>query len=81
MEFPVTVAPFILRGVTLVGIDSVHAHYSRRLSAWSQLAKEMSHEKIHSMISSVINLEQSIPAAQDLLDGKIKGRMVVNPNL
>jgi len=81
IEFPVTVAPFILRGVTLVGIDSVQASYARRLSAWSQLAKELSHEKINSMISSVINLEQSIPAAQDLLDGKIKGRMVVNPNL
>ena len=81
MEFPVTVAPFILRGVTLAGIDSVQAPYARRISAWSQLAKEISHEKIHNMTSGVINLEHSIAAAQDLLDGKIKGRMVVDPNI
>ena len=81
MDFPVTVAPFILRGVTLAGIDSVQVPYAKRLSAWSQLAKEMPHDKINNMTASVINLEQSIVAAQELLDGKVKGRMVVNPNL
>jgi acrylyl-CoA reductase (NADPH) len=80
MEFPVTVAPFILRGVTLAGIDSVQAPYSRRLAAWSQLAKELSAETIDSMTSGEISLEQTPGVAQDLLAGKIKGRMIVNPN-
>jgi len=81
MEFPVTVAPFILRGVTLIGIDSVQVPYVRRLSAWSNLGKDLSSENIQNMTSGVINLEQSVAAAQDLLDGKIMGRMVINPNL
>lgn len=81
MDFPVTVAPFILRGVTLTGIDSVQAPYARRLAAWSQLAKELSAETIDSMTFGEIALEQAPEAAHDLLAGKVKGRMIVNPNL
>lgn len=81
MDFPVTVAPFILRGVTLAGIDSVQASYSRRVAAWSQLARELSANMIESMTSREITLEQVPAAAHDLLAGKVMGRIIVNPNL
>lgn len=80
MDFLATVAPFILRGVTLAGIDSVNAPLAKRLSAWESLAKEVD-AKIIDAIASQISLEQAIPTASVLLDGRIKGRVIVNPNL
>lgn len=77
MDFPATVAPFILRGVTLVGIDSVYAPPPRRLAAWEALAKEVDGSTIDSIVKD-ISLEQAIPAASALLAGEIAGRVIVN---
>lgn len=76
-DFPSSIMPFILRGVTLRGIDSVNAPKALRLEAWSRLARDLDMQKLQSMIQE-INLVDAIPAATDLLEGKIKGRIVVN---
>lgn len=77
LDFPATVAPFILRGVTLVGIDSVYASASAREQAWQALAKETTPTLRQNMVRE-LTLDQAIVGAQDLLDGKILGRVVVN---
>ena len=74
MEFPATVAPFILRGVSLIGIDSVMCPQERREKMWTLLAQEISFEKI--MVTE-ISLDEAVSAAADLLDGKISGRVLV----
>jgi acrylyl-CoA reductase (NADPH) len=79
MDFPSSVAPFILRGVTLAGIDSVNAPLEKRLSAWECLAREVD-AKVIGAIASEISLEQAIPTASALLEGKVKGRVIVNLN-
>jgi acrylyl-CoA reductase (NADPH) len=76
MDFPSTVAPFILRGVTLIGVDSVMLPLSKRQAAWEALANEMELGTIAS-IARNISLEEAIRTARELLDGKIKGRVVV----
>ncbi|MFT8675460.1 MAG: MDR family oxidoreductase [Acetobacter sp.] len=76
MSFPSTVAPFILRGVTLVGIDSVMCPKHRRLAAWAGLAELIDAAKLAAMTSD-ITLDDAIEAAASLLDGKIRGRVVV----
>ena len=76
-DFPSSVMPFILRGVTLRGIDSVYAPTARRLEAWSRLASDLELPKLQSMLRE-IPLDQVIPTASDLLEGKIRGRIVVN---
>ena len=80
MDFPATVAPFILRGVTLVGIDSVYAPESLRNQAWQCLAKETNAPMREQIATTVLTLAQSIDAAHDLLAGRIKGRLMVNVN-
>jgi acrylyl-CoA reductase (NADPH) len=77
MDFPSSVMPFILRGITLQGIDSVYASKTRRQNAWIQLARDLDMEKLHAMIRE-ITLDEVIPTASDLLEGKIRGRIVVN---
>ncbi len=76
MKWPATVAPFILRGVTLVGIDSVMASVSDRREAWQRLALNLDVGTLDDLIQ-VVDLEQTIAAATDLLDGRIRGRLVV----
>lgn len=76
MDFPATVAPFILRGVTLVGIDSVRCPKEERLAAWQQLAELIDPEKLDGILTE-ITLPDVKQAASDLLDGKIRGRLVV----
>jgi acrylyl-CoA reductase (NADPH) len=76
MDFPATVAPFILRGVTLAGIDSVFAPAEKRLAAWEALANEVDDEILDS-IAAEIALEEAIPTASALLDGKVAGRVLV----
>lgn len=76
MEFPATVAPFILRGVTLVGIDSVMCPKTVRQDMWERLALLVNKDLLAEM-TRVIPLSDAITAATDLLDGKIKGRLVV----
>jgi acrylyl-CoA reductase (NADPH) len=77
MDFPATVAPFILRGVTLYGIDSVMAPRPLRLEAWSRLAKDLDPARLDA-ITREIALADAIPAAGEILAGKVRGRLVVD---
>jgi acrylyl-CoA reductase (NADPH) len=79
VDFPATVAPFILRGVTLAGVDSVMAPKAERLEAWSRLARDLDLGKLDAMTSE-IGLRAAIGSAPELLAGKIRGRLVVDPN-
>lgn len=76
MDLPTTVMPFILRGVTLAGIDSVMAPLAKRQRAWERLARDLDQTLLESMIQE-ITLEQSIAKAQELMTGKLRGRVVV----
>ena len=79
MDFPVTVAPFILRGVTLAGINSVTAPRERRERAWEMISKELSPATLDS-ITETITLAQAIARAPEVLAGKVRGRLVVDVN-
>ncbi|WP_404418171.1 MDR family oxidoreductase [Marinospirillum sp.] len=79
MDFPSTVAPFILRGVTLVGIDSVMCPREERLEAWQRLAKDLDITKLEA-ISQEVALSEAIPMAEKLLKGEVRGRLVVDVN-
>jgi acrylyl-CoA reductase (NADPH) len=79
MDLPTSVAPFILRGVTLAGIDSVYAARPRRLEAWRLLALELDRAKLD-QITTVINLSAAIAQAPVILAGQVRGRMVVDVN-
>lgn len=79
MDFPATVAPFILRGVTLIGINSVNQPFERRVEAWERLADQLNLDAL-SLMTKDINLEAALPAAADLIDGKIRGRLIVDVN-
>ncbi|MEO5658187.1 MAG: MDR family oxidoreductase [Polaromonas sp.] len=79
MDFPASVAPFILRGVTLVGIDSVMCPRPDRLVAWERLATDLDISKL-SLIANEIGLTEAIPTATRLLDGQIRGRVIVDVN-
>lgn len=76
MDFPTSVAPFILRGVTLYGINSVTQPQSRRIQAWERLAQDLDPAKLQAMTREV-GLADAIPLAADILDGKVRGRLVV----
>lgn len=76
MDLPGSVAPFILRGVSLIGIDSVMAPTSIRLEAWDRLARAIDRDKLKRM-TSTIPLEAAIEAGSQLLSGRSKGRVVV----
>ena len=79
MDFPATVAPFILRGVRLIGIDSVMCPQPRRQQAWQKLAADLDRGKLDAATSEV-GLAQAIEVAPALLAGKVRGRVVVNVN-
>jgi acrylyl-CoA reductase (NADPH) len=76
MNLPTTVAPFILRGVTMYGIDSVRAPLERRKQAWGRLAGDLD-SKLLDELSFDLDFEDLPRAAVDILDGKIRGRAVV----
>lgn len=79
MDFPATVAPFILRGVTLVGIDSVMCPRPERLEAWRRLASDLDIAKL-TTIGQEVGLSEVIPLATRLLDGEVRGRVIVDVN-
>jgi len=79
MDLPVTVAPFILRGVTLAGINSVTAPRERRDRAWAILAAEVPRET-YDAVTETIGLAQAIERAPDVLAGRVRGRLVVDVN-
>ncbi len=77
MDLPSSVAPFILRGVSLLGVDSVMAPKALRLEAWRRLATELDHEKLASL-STTIGFDGILAAARDIVEGKIRGRVVAD---
>ena len=77
MDFPSTVMPFILRGVTLYGIDSVMAPLAVRQEAWQRLSRDLDPTKLDAMTSEVA-LSAAIPQAAALLAGQVRGRLVVD---
>jgi acrylyl-CoA reductase (NADPH) len=79
MDFPATVAPFILRGVTLYGIDSVMAPKPLREQAWARLARDLDLGKLDSLVRE-IPLAEAIAAAGEILAGRVRGRLVVDVN-
>ena len=79
MDLPATVAPFILRGVTLSGVDSVMASYDKRVAAWQLIAENMD-EKLYTHIAKIITLDQCSEIAHKMISGEIKGRFVVDVN-
>ncbi len=76
MDLPTSVMPFILRGVTLAGIDSVMAPLAKRQRAWTRLARDLDPTLLESMIEEV-PLDAAIAKAQDLMAGKVRGRVLV----
>jgi acrylyl-CoA reductase (NADPH) len=76
MDLPTTVAPFILRGVSLLGIDSVMAKKERRLAAWSLLDHSLDRAKLAAM-TTTIPLDGVIEAGRRILEGSVRGRTVV----
>ena len=79
MDFPATVAPFILRGVTLAGIDSVMCPRIERLEAWRRLGSDLDVSKLE-MIGTEISLSDALPQALKLVNGEIRGRVIVDVN-
>ena len=79
MDFPASVAPFILRGVTLCGVDSVMAPKPLRLEAWARLARDLAPHKLDTLTTG-IGLEEAIPTAARILSGQVRGRIVVDVN-
>src|SRR5213076_436367 len=75
-DLPGTVLPFILRGVTLAGIDSVMAPIARRREAWQRLASDLDAGALD-LITEEIGLDHAIAKAGALLDGGVRGRVVV----
>ena len=76
MDLPTTVAPFILRGVSLLGIDSVMAPKTMRVEAWHRLASDLDTELLAAM-TTAIGLDEVIGKAQEIIAGKVRGRIVV----
>ena len=76
MDLPTSVAPFILRGVSLLGIDSVMCPLRLRQEAWALLDREIDRDKLAAMTSE-IGLAEVIESAGRILDGGIRGRLVV----
>ena len=76
MDLPASVAPFILRGVTLYGIDSVMAPMAKRKQAWARLASLLDVKKLETMTRE-IQLEDCLQTANDILAGQVRGRVVV----
>ena len=79
MDLPGSVAPFILRGITLYGIDSVMAPLARRVAAWSRLAADLDLARLDSLTTE-IPLSGAVAAGHDILAGRIRGRVVVDVN-
>ena len=79
MDFPATVAPFILRGARLIGVDSVMCPIARRTQAWQHLAQEVNRAKLDA-ITREIALADAFEAGRAILAGEIRGRVVVDVN-
>ena len=78
-NLPATVVPFLLRGVNLLGIDSVMQPYAKRQTAWARIAGDMPKDKLEAMIS-MATLADLPRLGVDILAGKVQGRCVVDVN-
>jgi acrylyl-CoA reductase (NADPH) len=76
MDLPATVAPFILRGARLIGVDSVYCPMERRLEAWRVLARDLDRRKLAEM-TRTLPFDRVMEAGADILSGKVRGRIVV----
>jgi acrylyl-CoA reductase (NADPH) len=76
MDLPASVAPFILRGVSLLGVDSVMCPKPRRLEAWSRLASDLDRDKL-AVMTTTIPLADVVETGKAILEGKVRGRVVV----
>jgi acrylyl-CoA reductase (NADPH) len=79
MDFPGSVAPFILRGISLYGIDSVMAPMPRRAEAWARLAKDLDLARLDALTTET-TLEGALAAGPEILAGRVRGRLVVDVN-
>ncbi|MCD6733239.1 MAG: oxidoreductase [Burkholderiaceae bacterium] len=79
MDFPATVAPFILRGVALIGVDSVMCPIDERREAWKRLASELDPAQLERM-TTVVGLDDALKLAPEMLAGKVRGRVAVDVN-
>jgi acrylyl-CoA reductase (NADPH) len=79
MDLPASVAPFILRGVSLIGIDSVMCPRPERLEAWSRLVRDLDPAKLEA-ITDEIGLTDVVPTAERLMAGRVRGRVIVDVN-
>ncbi len=77
LDLPTTVAPFILRGVSLLGIDSVLSPMSQRLAAWSRLSRDLDRAQLAAMTSHV-PFARAMDVAHDIVKGQVRGRVVVD---
>jgi acrylyl-CoA reductase (NADPH) len=78
-DLPATVMPFILRSVTLAGVDSVYCPIEERIVAWERLAKDLNLANLDSMIST-ISLSEVVSSSHNMLAGKTYGRIIVDVN-
>ena len=76
MDLPASVAPFILRGVSLIGINSVTVPRAKRIAAWDRLARDLDPARLASMTTAV-GFDAIVPTAQAIVEGKVRGRIVV----
>jgi len=76
MDLPASVAPFILRGVALLGVDSVMCPIARRRAAWTRLAHDLD-QKLLGAMTATIDLDAVPAKAEEIISGKIRGRLVV----
>jgi acrylyl-CoA reductase (NADPH) len=77
MDLPASVAPFILRGVSLLGIDSVMAPKPIRMEAWRRIGSDLDHGKL-AALSTTIGFDGIVQAGRDIVEGKVRGRIVVD---
>lgn len=78
-DLPATVMPFILRGVTLTGVDSVYCPRPDRLEAWQRLARDLDPAVLESLTTE-IGLDEAVAVATELMAGQVRGRVVVDVN-
>ncbi|MEP3278929.1 MAG: MDR family oxidoreductase [Stappiaceae bacterium] len=77
MDLPTSVAPFILRGVSLLGIDSVMAPKAKRQAAYNRITRDLDLEKL-ATLTTTIGFDDIMPAAADIMAGKVRGRLLVD---
>jgi len=80
MDLPATVAPFILRGVALLGIDSSRRPQADRVEAWARLDQHLERRLLASVTQATLGLDDVVGAARQLIDGQVRGRLVVDVN-